>query len=64
MHKHIRSFKQNPTQKFAKTASILKNPKIFQKPKNLDLYESKAWKRVKQDLTSEGKNNLDRKSLG
>ena len=32
---------------FAKASFTLKNPKIFKKPQNLDLYEGNAWKRVK-----------------
>ena len=31
MHEHLGSFTQNPSQKFAKTSSILKTPKKFSK---------------------------------
>ena len=43
-----KSFKQNPTQKFLqKPHQIWKTPNFFKNPKNLDLYEWNAWKRVK-----------------
>ena len=35
MHEVLRSCKQNPSQNFNNNSSILKNPKIFQKPQNL-----------------------------
>ena len=41
MHEILNLIKQNPTQNFNNNSSILKNPKIFQKPQNLSL---NAWK--------------------
>ena len=35
MHEHIKSFKQNPIQKFTKTHQFLKTPKKFSKTQNL-----------------------------
>ena len=35
MHEHLRSFKQNPTQKICKNLINFKNPKIYQNPQKL-----------------------------
>ena len=43
MHEVKISFKQNPSQNFNKHSTILKNPKIFQKPQNLGLNAWNAW---------------------
>ena len=50
MHEHIRSFKQNLTQKFCKNLINFENPKIFQKPKNLGLYEWIAWRKIENKI--------------
>jgi len=44
MLEHIGSLKQNPTQKFTKYSSILKNTKKFSKTQNLGLNVWNAWK--------------------
>ena len=44
MHEILNSFKQNPSQNFNKYSLILKNPKIFQNPKNLGF---KTWNACK-----------------
>ena len=44
MYEVLRSCKQNPSQNFNNNSSILKNPKIFQKPQNLGF---KTWNACK-----------------
>ena len=44
MHEVLNLFKKNPSQKFRKTFINFSNPKIFQKPQNLDLNAWNAWR--------------------
>ena len=55
MYEVLRSCKQNPSQNFNNNSSILKNPKIFQKPQNLGFREWNAWKWGIRDIPSEEK---------
>ena len=61
MQDDLNSFKQNPTQNFAKTSLILKNPKIFQKPQKLGQKEMHD-KSKRKNHTRERKISLGRKA--
>ena len=43
MYEILNSFKWKPSQNFNNNSSILKNPKIFQKPQNLGFKTWNAW---------------------
>ena len=43
MHEHLRSFKQNLSQKFHKNFINFDKPKIFQKPQKLGQKRLNAW---------------------
>ena len=61
MHEHWRLFKQNQPKKFAKTLSILKNPKNFQKPQKLDKKRMKCMIDVRRKIIPEEENTLEAK---
>ena len=44
MYKVLNSLSENPSQNYKNNSSILKNPKIFQKPQNLSFKTWNAWK--------------------
>ena len=56
MYEILNSFKQKPIPKLQQNSSILKSPKIFQKPQNLGFKTWNACKWEKVNLPSEEKN--------
>ena len=65
MHDHLKSFKQNASQNFTKTLTILKNPKIFPKiPKPRSKMNEMHEKGKKRDHTKWRTQGLDQKLSG
>ena len=59
MHDVLKSNIQNPSQNFAKTSLILKNPKFFNKPQKLGHKRWNAWRNEWERVLPEKRNDLE-----